>query len=251
MSDLTANPFCPLCFGTGSWEQGERCGCVKPLQEFTSHTVTAPAPKPEANADDIRADALEYAAQIADAHWPESGHVHQEGAISCQMSISVEIRRRKGVAYRDWKPTEHEIELLAAKDAEIARLTQERDAAIAGNSSRLTAMLYRSLERLSLAIEACARIGFEESKPTTNEAHGMIWLGLNDAQRDAELKLKHYVHFVKNPDEALELERVRAAVAEHAKGCCCNEQGPENCVRLAELQRREKELMEQPAGKTS
>jgi hypothetical protein len=129
MSDLTANPFCPLCFGTGSWEQGERCGCVKPLQEFTSHTVTAPAPKPEANADDIRADALEYAAQIADAHWPESGHVHQEGAISCQMSISVEIRRRKGVAYKDWKPTEHEIELLAAKDAEIARLTQERDAA--------------------------------------------------------------------------------------------------------------------------
>lgn len=38
---------------------------------------------------------LEEAATISDQHWPESGHIHQEGAISCQMSISVEIRRRK------------------------------------------------------------------------------------------------------------------------------------------------------------
>jgi hypothetical protein len=39
--------------------------------------------------------ALELAATVADKHWPESGHVHQEGAVSCQMSVSVEIRRLK------------------------------------------------------------------------------------------------------------------------------------------------------------
>lgn len=37
--------------------------------------------------------ALEIAAEIADQHWPESGHVHPDEAISCQMSISVMIRR--------------------------------------------------------------------------------------------------------------------------------------------------------------
>lgn len=38
-------------------------------------------------------DALESAAVIADKHWPESGHVPQQGAVSCAMSISIEIRR--------------------------------------------------------------------------------------------------------------------------------------------------------------
>lgn len=39
--------------------------------------------------------ALEEAALIADQHWPEAGHVHQPDAISCQMSISIAIRRLK------------------------------------------------------------------------------------------------------------------------------------------------------------
>ena len=39
--------------------------------------------------------AFEQAAEIADEHWPEQGHVHPEEAISCQMSISVLIRRRE------------------------------------------------------------------------------------------------------------------------------------------------------------
>ena len=39
--------------------------------------------------------ALEEAALIADAHWPEEGHCHVEDAVSCQMSISILIRRRK------------------------------------------------------------------------------------------------------------------------------------------------------------
>jgi hypothetical protein len=66
-------------------------------------------------ADAARDEALEYAAQIADAHWPESGHVHQSDAVSCQMSISVEIRRAKGT--KEWQPTEHE-----KKVADAARL---------------------------------------------------------------------------------------------------------------------------------
>jgi hypothetical protein len=70
------------------------------------------------------------------------------------------------------------------------------------NYSRLSAMLYRSLERLSLAIEACGKIGFEESKPITNAAHGEIWLDLNNAQKDAKLKLKHYAQFVAQPSHA-------------------------------------------------
>jgi hypothetical protein len=61
---------------------------------------------------------------------------------------------------------------------------------------RLATMLYRSLDRLSLAIESCAKIGFEESKPTTNAAHGAIWDDLNAAQKDAKLKLLHYQKFV-------------------------------------------------------
>jgi len=57
---------------------------------------------------------------------------------------------------------------------------------------RLATMLYRSLERLSLAIEGCAGIGFQESSPTQNAHHASIWRDLNDAQKDAKLKLKHY-----------------------------------------------------------
>lgn len=62
--------------------------------------------------------------------------------------------------------------------------------------ARLSAMLYRSLERISLSIEGCAKIGFQENKPTTNERHAQVWNDLNDAQADAKLKLKHYAQFV-------------------------------------------------------
>lgn len=54
----------------------------------------------------VRNDALEWAAQVSDAHWPESGHIHQDGAVSCPMTISVEIRRQKTL--KEWQPTEHE-----------------------------------------------------------------------------------------------------------------------------------------------
>jgi hypothetical protein len=54
------------------------------------------------------------------------------------------------------------------------------------------AQLYRSLQRLHLAVKECASIGFQESSPTTNEHHASIWNNLNDAQKDAELKLYHF-----------------------------------------------------------
>ena len=57
-------------------------------------------------------------------------------------------------------------------------------------------MLYRSLERLSLAIEGCAKIGFEESNPIKDAHHADIWNGLNEAQKDAKLKLAHYRRFI-------------------------------------------------------
>lgn len=43
----------------------------------------------------IRDRALEEAALISDKHWPESGHVPCQGAVSCAMSTSIEIRRLK------------------------------------------------------------------------------------------------------------------------------------------------------------
>src|SRR5258708_3736724 len=39
------------------------------------------------------------------------------------------------------------------------------------------------------------RIGFQDSSPTTNAHHASIWDDLNEAQKDAELKLKHYLQF--------------------------------------------------------
>jgi hypothetical protein len=56
--------------------------------------------------------------------------------------------------------------------------------------------LYRSLQRLHLAIKACAGIGFEESSPTRNAGHYAVWMDLNEAQKDAEVKLKGYENFV-------------------------------------------------------
>lgn len=58
---------------------------------------------------------------------------------------------------------------------------------------RWSIVLWRSLGRLSSAIEACARIGFEESSPTMNEHHASIWDDLNAAQKDAKLKLDHFL----------------------------------------------------------
>jgi len=66
--------------------------------------------------------------------------------------------------------------------------------------ARLSVMLYRSLERLSISIESCARIGFTESSPTTSEGDAMVWQDLNDAQKDAKLKLKHYQRFIDDWD---------------------------------------------------
>lgn len=59
---------------------------------FAWKPVTIPA---EQRVKEAREKALEEAAVIADGHWPESGHVGQHDAVSCQMSISILIRRLK------------------------------------------------------------------------------------------------------------------------------------------------------------
>ena len=82
-----------------------------------------------------------------------------------------------------------ERKLLRAEAAPVVETPAE--------NTRLSTMLYRSLERLSIAIESCAKIGFEESKPTTNEQHAQVWIALNEAQKDAKLKLKHYAELVR------------------------------------------------------
>lgn len=58
--------------------------------------------------------------------------------------------------------------------------------------TRWSTILWRSLDRLHHAIKEYASIGFEESSPTTNARHASIWLNLNEAQKDAALKLKAY-----------------------------------------------------------
>jgi len=56
-------------------------------------------------------------------------------------------------------------------------------------SRRWAVTLWRSLDRLYRAVKDCARIGFQESSPTTNAHHADIWNALNEAQKDAALKL--------------------------------------------------------------
>jgi hypothetical protein len=69
---------------------------------------------------------------------------------------------------------------------------------------RLALMLYRSLERLSLAIERLGKIGFAvhaEGKPWEHE---QLWMDLNDAQKDAKLKIKHYALLLRRGAERTE-----------------------------------------------
>lgn len=56
-------------------------------------------------------------------------------------------------------------------------------------SRRWAVTLWRSLDRLHRAIKDCGRIGFQESSPITNAHHADIWNALNEAQKDAALKL--------------------------------------------------------------
>lgn len=60
------------------------------------------------------------------------------------------------------------------------------------NETRWSVMLWRSLDRLHRAVKGCARIGFQESSPTTNASHAEVWNYLNEAQSDAALKLDAY-----------------------------------------------------------
>jgi hypothetical protein len=59
--------------------------------------------------------------------------------------------------------------------------------------------MWRCLNRLHHAVIGCARIGFDESKPTTNAAHGAVWLDLNEAQKDAKFKLEMFSKYAERP----------------------------------------------------
>lgn len=111
-----------------------------------------------------------------DDHYSDSVHVTQGGGIGINCGGYVVVK-----TLREW----HKLALAAPVPASEPRF-----------ESRLSVSLYRSLERLSIAIEACGRIGFEESTPTKNENHAQVWIFLNEAQADAKLKLKHYQQLV-------------------------------------------------------
>lgn len=73
----------PVCFDSGD----EVCsGCAATRERPTEIAAMRV---------EVRDDAYEQAASIADTHWPEAGHVHPDEAVSCAMSISILIRRLK------------------------------------------------------------------------------------------------------------------------------------------------------------
>jgi hypothetical protein len=129
-------------------------------------------------------------------------HSQQKGETMSEQTepVQVTLSAKAFLDSAKWMNTCEDSEEEAALEEYIAyRIAAQPPAspvAPATDYKRLATMLYRSLDRLSLAIESCAKIGFEESKPTTNAAHGAIWDDLNAAQKDAKLKLLHYQKFV-------------------------------------------------------
>lgn len=85
-------------------------------------------------------------------------------------------------------------------------------------SRRWSVTLWRSLSRLHLAVKECARIGFEESSPTTNAHHADVWNALNDAQKDAAVKLECFTK-AGSPDETSDALSFQARVAEWMEEC--------------------------------
>jgi hypothetical protein len=99
-------------------------------------------------------------------------------------------------------------EMAFGTDRQEAEEREATEEAPQLDSRILVSMLYRCLARLHLAVKGCAAIGFQESSPTTNEHHASIWNDLNEAQKDAELKLKHYLTPAAPPPAAESLYRV-------------------------------------------
>lgn len=93
--------------------------------------------------------------------------------------------------------SQYEIDWISAIISEcMARAEQSTETL---PSKMLTAQLYRSLERLHLAVIGCGEIGFEESSPVDNAHHASVWNDLNEAQKDAALKLKHFKEVAEAP----------------------------------------------------
>lgn len=80
---------------SSSWEEGFHDGLVYIAGDILALRTQDAIDAWDKNTKKVRDQALEEAALIADAHWPESGHIHQESSVSCQMTISIQIRRSK------------------------------------------------------------------------------------------------------------------------------------------------------------
>jgi hypothetical protein len=91
-----------------------------------------------------------------------------------------------------WKATEEGFIVYEDSCGAKAEVASSPEPEPPGNRI-MCAQLYRSLNRLHLAVKACAAIAFEESSPINSEHHASIWNNLNEAQADAALKLKHFV----------------------------------------------------------
>jgi hypothetical protein len=146
---------------------------------------------------------------------------------------------------------------LAEKDAEIARLTQELE--IAKAALRKAALDGLTITQERDVLDEGRHFAFKQAALAVQERDAAVALSWDQAiEACGQLGLRYGIVFdfsrLKNPPwsataVALELERVRAAIAEvklmpHHDECIMM---AENCGcykgrRLAELQRREKEL---------
>ncbi len=144
--------------------ENERDATTAEESGIRSAGITQPASlRVEERARKIRDDALEYAAQIADEHWPESGHVHQEGSVSCQMSVSITIRRAKSLD--KWEPTEHEkLAVRSAREEMRERSVQAFEDAYSEQEEPLIGVMY--------GLKAIRKLPISEQAPPSEQGSG-------------------------------------------------------------------------------
>jgi hypothetical protein len=184
------------------------------------------------NAQYVRAGLIDDLLQTLTAKDAEIARLTQErdAAQATQKFQQREIARLKsGESAGEYSLTGH----LAVKDALIARLTQERDAAVAATVESCAAWLDREADCVQKLSEK-----------------GQRGIGTGTYECNLADRLRHDLGRNK---AALELERVRAAIAEVEliRDEYLDDGGyelaskPEFDAHLAELQRREKELLQQ------
>jgi hypothetical protein len=210
-------------------KDGSTAGYVQPCVNWRP---LVPAPKPEASAVPAKTETVRCCFWCANAHTMGlectcACHKHEQ-LIDSLKAINADV---------EWTiPQLGAIrKLLAAKDAEIARFTQERDAAVAA-AFRAT-------------VQACADEATRHASVANRESDRSAFTYIAEKIRGISEQR------AKSSDAALELERVRAAIAELQASPSVGTSGAGTSLlqellnvnayrmnRLAELQRREKEL---------